>query len=442
MPSKDELKDRLCREIDARREDIVAISETVLRHPETGFREFWTARLVADRFRQLGLPYREGLAVTGVKARLTGAGPGPTVAVLGELDALINFEHPFHDPETGAAHACGHNGQIAVLLGVAMAVLGTRTMEHLAGNLVLMAVPAEELIELEFRKGLRAEGKLRFLGGKQELIRLGEFDDVDIAFMTHQTSRPDVKYARLGYTSNGALAKHIQFMGRPAHAGSSPHMGVNALNAAILAMSGIHAQRETFRDDDTIRVHPIITKGGQAVNVVPSDVQMETYVRGKTLAAVRDANAKVDRALKAGVLAMGAKLRVQNLGGYLPQVTNMPLGEVYKANAIALFGPDNWVDGGHATGSTDMGDVEHIMPAIHPSCGGGSGTSHGRDFLLTNPEVALLNPAKLTAMTLVDLLYDGAVVGRQVLANSRPLLTKTEYLATLEEMNSEFEFSE
>ncbi len=442
MPSIAELKSQLCRQIDAQRDDMIGISDDVFRHPETGFREFRTARIVADRFASLGLPYREGLAITGVKTKLAGAAPGPVVAVLGELDALINAEHPFANPETGAAHACGHNGQIAVLLGLAQALLETRVMEQLAGGVVLMAVPAEELIELEYRLDLRSQGKLRYLGGKQELIRLGEFDDVDMAFMTHQTSHPEAKMGRLGYTSNGALAKHIQFLGRPAHAGSSPHMGVNALNAASLAMSAINAQRETFRDEDTIRVHPIITKGGDAVNVVPSDVRLETFVRGKTLQAIRDANAKVDRALKAGALAVGAKVRIQNLGGYFPQVTNMALGSIYRANAISLLGEENWVDGGHATGSTDMGDVEHIMPAIHPNAGGGSGTSHGRDFQLTDPDLAIVTTAKIAAMTLVDLLADEAKAAKQVLAESRPLLTKEEYLAVMEEMNSELEYSE
>ncbi|MCL5026958.1 MAG: M20/M25/M40 family metallo-hydrolase, partial [Chloroflexi bacterium] len=359
----------------------------------------------------------------------------------GELDALINFEHPYADLQTGAAHACGHNGQIAAMLGVGMALLSPGAMEQLAGSVALMAVPAEELIELEYRMGLRRQGKLEFLCGKQELIRLGEFDDVDMAMMVHITCRPDDNLGRLGDTSNGAVAKFIQYLGVPSHAGGAPHQGVNALNAAMLAMSAIHAQRETFRDDDTIRVHPIITKGGEAVNVVPSDVRMETFVRGKTLAAIRDANARVDRALKAGALGVGARVRVETLAGYFPQVTSMPLGEVYRANAVRIIGADKWVDGGHGTGSTDMGDVEHIMPAIHPYAGGACGTGHGRDYAIVDPDAAILNPAKMMAMTVIDLLADGARQAKRVLAQSRPPMTKDEYLAAMRELTNEFEFN-
>ncbi len=441
MPANQELKDRVCAAIDARRSDLLAIAEDILHHPETGFREVRTARVVAEQFAKLGLSYREGLAITGVKARLAGAAPGPTVAVMGELDSLINYEHPFANPENGHAHACGHNGQIATMLGVGMALLATGAMDQLAGGVALMAVPAEELIELEYRMGLRRQGKLEFLCGKQELIRLGEFDDVDLAMMVHVTCRSEDKLGRLGDTSNGAVAKFIQYLGRPSHAGGAPHQGINALNAAMLGLSAIHAQRETFRDQDTIRVHPIITRGGEAVNVVPSDVRMETFVRGKTFPAIVDANAKVDRALKAGALAVGAKVRVETLAGYSPQVTDRMLGEVYKANAVALFGAENWVDGGHGTGSTDMGDVEHIMPAIHPYAGGASGTGHGRDYAIVDPDAAILNPAKIMAMTVVDLLSDGAREAKRILTQSQPPMTKDQYLATMQALTNEFEYS-
>jgi amidohydrolase len=441
MPSKQEMKTRLCREIDLRRNDLVAIADDILHHPESGFREFRTAKVVAGEFAKMGLPFQEGLAITAVKSKLVGARPGPTVAVLGELDSLINFEHTYCNPETGAAHACGHNAQIAQMLATGMALVASRAMENFAGNVVLMAVPAEELIELEYRIELRRQGKLEFLGGKQELIRIGAFDDVDMTMMTHTTSRPEDKLGKLGLTSNGAVAKFIQYIGKPAHAGGAPDKAVNALNAAMLALNAIHAQRETFRDDDTIRVHPIITRGGAAVNVVPSDVRMETFVRGKTLDAIKDANAKVDRALKSGALAIGAKVRVLTLGGYFPQMTNRPLGSIYASNAVQLLGAENWGgEGGHGTGSTDMGDVEHIMPAIHPYTGGATGTGHGRDYIISDYDAAILNPAKIMAMTLVDLLMDGAKEAKKVLEDSRPALTKDEYIATMRELNSEFEY--
>ena len=124
--------------------------------------------------------------------------------------------------------------------------------------------------------------------------------------MIHTHSDQTMKKAGVAESSNGFVSKLIRFVGRAAHSGGSPHLGINALNAAQIAINAMHAQRETFRDGDAIRVHPIITKGGDIVNVVPAEVTMETYVRGRTKEAILDANVKVDRALRAGALAVGA----------------------------------------------------------------------------------------------------------------------------------------
>jgi metal-dependent amidase/aminoacylase/carboxypeptidase family protein len=114
------------------------------------------------------------------------------------------------------------------------------------------------------------------------------------------------------------VAKRIRFIGSAAHAGGAPHKGVNALNAAMSAISAIHAQRESFRDEDTIRVHPIITQGGVAVSSVPADVRMETFVRGRSVNAFQSASRKVDRALRAGAMAVGGSVSITTLPGYLP----------------------------------------------------------------------------------------------------------------------------
>lgn len=439
--TKDALKAAVCEEIDRRREDVFAIGEAIWRNPELGFKEFGTAALVAREFGRLGIPFREGLAITGVKAALEGRGAGPSVAVMGELDALAVAEHPNANPETGAVHACGHNAQIAALVATAMGLVGSDVLRELSGRVVLLAVPAEEYVELEYRKELRRQGKLEFLGGKPELIRLGELDDVDLAMMTHLTSAAEDKKVGIALSSNGCVAKQIQFVGRAAHAGGAPHKGVNALSAAMIALTAIHAQRETFRDEDCIRVHPIITRGGDVVNVVPADVRMETYVRGKSVEAIQEANAKVDRAIKAGALAMGAEVRITTLPGYLPQVNDPLLGAIFRENAVALYGADQFTQGGHRGGSTDMGDVEHLMPAIHPYHGGATGTGHGSDYQIADPEAAYLGPAKLMAMTVIDLLYGEAELARDVLAKAKPLMTKEEYLSFMRRVFSEEVFS-
>lgn len=348
------------------------------------------------------------------------------VAVLGELDAVVCPDHPHADPLTGAAHSCGHNAQIAGMLGVAMALKDTGLMSELDGDVAFMAVPAEEFVELEYRNKLRNEGRIKFLGGKQELIALGEFDDIDLTMMFHSANSE--RKIGIGGGSNGFIGKLIKYIGKEAHSGGAPHLGINALNAAMLGLMGIHAQRETFQDKDHIRVHPIITKGGDLVNIVPADVRMETYVRGTEMDAIIDASHKVDRALEAGAHAVGAEVEIVQLPGYLPRYQADALNDIFYANAVALVGEDEVALGGHGGGSSDIGDISALMPTIHPYVGGVTGRGHASDYAIADPELAYIVPAKLMAMSLVDLLADGAAGVAKCQADFTPVYTKESYL--------------
>ena len=187
--------------------------------------------------------------------------------------------------------------------------------------------------------------------------------------------------------------------------------------------------RETFRDDDAIRVHPIITRGGDLVNVIPADVTLETYVRGKTTDAIDAAAVKVDRALKAGALALGAEVEIITLPGYLPLANDGDLAELFMANQRVVHGDADVRRQEHRTGSTDMGDVSHIMPALHPSMAGAVGSNHAVDWAIADPQMAYLEPAKALAWMAADLLGNGAQEARRVLDNFQPRMSKAEYLA-------------
>lgn len=436
------LKARVVEAIDAHREEIYAIGEDIRIHPELGFKEFRTAEIVDAHFSKLGIPHETGVAVTGVKGTLAGQAANATVAYLGELDSVLVRNHPDADPETGAAHACGHNAQIANLIALAYGLVESGVMSALDGNIALMAVPAEEYVEVEYRLGLRRAGTIEFLGGKPEMIRAGAFDDVDMTFMTHQSCRDEGGILSVGGPSNGCIVKQIRYKGVAAHAGGSPHAGVNALAAAMLALQGIDANRPTFKDDDHIRVHPIITKGGDLVNVIPDDVRIETYVRGASVDAIAKAAVKVDRCLKAGALAMGATLHLTTVPGYLPRIVSEGFLEVYRRNAWELVGEENWWDAGFGAGSTDMGDVSHIMPAIEAQARGSSGTGHGADYAISDPEAAYITPAKAAAMTLIDLLVDGAEGARTVISGYEPPMDKEGYLAFMRGLAQDIEWRE
>jgi len=425
-----ELKQRVFTAIDRRAEEIVGLGERIRKHPELGFKEVKTARLFEETLGGLGLKPRAGLAVTGVRAdAVGGAGEGPTFALLGELDALVVAGHPEGDAATGAAHACGHNAQVAAVMGAAMGLLDAQALEHMSGRLVFFAVPAEEYGDIEWRVNQARAGKLEFLGGKPELLRLGHFDDVDLSMMIHTTSRAEDGKAGVPASNNGCIVKTIRYTGKAAHAGGAPHMGINALYAAQVGLTALNAVRETFRDEDTIRVHPIITHGGSQVNVIPGDVRLETYVRGRTVEAILDAQKKVDRAFRAGALALGAKVEIETLPGYMPMTCDQNMARLFKETATALVGEEHYRQIGHRTGSTDMGDLSMVMPVLHPYIGGAQGTGHAADFRITDNALAYLTNAKALAAMAVDLLANGAAGARDVLTKATPPMTRESYLA-------------
>ncbi|RAK12501.1 amidohydrolase [Halanaerobium saccharolyticum] len=429
---KDEIKKKIIEVINDNRSKIIEIIEEIYKTPELGYKEEKTTSIIAKAFSDLEINFKEHENLTGINALLKMENPGPTIAVLGELDAVICTEHPDADPETKAVHACGHNIQLGVMYGVAAAFKKAGVESELAGTLNFIATPAEEFIELEFRDELRESGKINYFGGKQELIKRGSFDDVDISIMMHSLDLGQKK-ALIAPEGNGFVGKKIKFIGKESHAGSAPEKGINALNAAVLAMNNINAQRETFAEKDRVRVHPIITKGGDIVNIVPADVRMESYVRARNIEAIKSANKKVDRSLKAAAMAVGADVKITDIPGYLPLLNNEGLDLILKSNLLNLVEKEEITVGGDFTGSFDFGDVSHLMPALHPFFGGVSGDLHTRDFKTKADEDAYILPIKALAMTIVDLLYNNAAEAKKVINDFQPLLKKKEYLSLMDE---------
>ena len=435
MTTAGALKESVCQSIEENRDRIIGVGEAIMDDPELGFKEHRTAEKVQEVFSDLGLEFDSGLGLTGVKAVLRGGRPGPTVALMGELDALQVPGHPRANPDTQAAHACGHNAQIAGLMGAAVGLRTSGIAQELAGNIVFLAVPAEEYVEIDYRLGLVREGKTSFLCGKQELIKLGHFDDVDMAVMIHTKSpaREDGTHG-VGISSNGFLAKTVTFRGVAAHAGGAPEQGVNALYAAQLALAGLNSHRETFRDEDCVRVHPIITKGGDLVNVIPSEVRLETYVRAKTAEAIRDAASRVDACLKGAAMAMRCRVEIDTVPGNLPLNNDPNLRDLFRRNAATLFEEDGYRDYPHGGGSTDAGDLSQLMPVLHPVMAGAHGEPHSVDWHIADTANGYVSPAKTLAMMAVDLLADDAGTGRQVLEDFTPGMSRDEYLSVQEDV--------
>ncbi|MEG0235617.1 MAG: amidohydrolase, partial [Cetobacterium sp.] len=413
------------------RELILKAGQAMYDNPEFGYKEFKGTEIVSNYFKnELGLDVEEGIAYTGCRARANENAEGPKVAILGELDAISCSDH-LDSNELGAVHACGHHIQIAGMLGAATGLVKSGILSELGGKVDFMATPAEEFVELGYRTQLRADGKIKYFGGKQEMIYNGTFDDVDMAVMFHALDLGDKKVLT-GPVSNGFIGKTVKFIGKEAHAGSAPHEGINALNAAMLGINNVHAQRETFKDSDRVRFHPIITKGGDIVNSVPADVRMEAYVRARTIEGMIDANKKVNRGLTAGAYAVGAEIEITEIPGYLPILKHDSMEDVLEGNLEYLGLKDDMIKGGDFTGSFDFGDVSHIMPTLHPMFGGINGALHTRDFKTVDDEIAILMPAKALALTVVDLLFAQGKKAKEILDNFKPVMTKEEYLTFME----------
>ena len=413
MKSPSELKKEVIAAVDRCRDEILTLAEKILINPEVGYKEFKTAALVTAELEKLGLEVRTGISITGVRADINSGRPGPRIAIIGELDALPVPSHPFADPDTGAAHACGHHAQIAMMLGAAKALVPM--VKELNGSLVFMALPCEEFQGLEVCRELISSGQITYCCGKPEFIKLGVFDDIDAVLMIHaghDTFTPE--------SFNGFCMKQIIFEGKAAHSGLRPWEGINAASMARQALNMIDAQRDTFDDKDSVRIHGIISDGGNAVNVVPARAELELQVRAKTPEAVKNACNVVDRCIKGAAMAFGGKVTITNLGGDMPYRSCPELNAIHAENLKELNG-GVLTNFGHRGSSTDMGDVSQLMPALHAYCAGFTGSPHAKDFVVVDPEKAYIDGAKLLAMDAVTLLADGAEKGREIAALPKPM---------------------
>lgn len=403
-------------------------------HPETGFREWKATEYLSENYRALGYTLHMAGDIPGFYTDIDTGRPGPKLLILGELDALPVPGHPKEDPVTHAAHACGHNAQSAVLLGLAQVLSDKSVLDGLYGSIRLCAVPAEELVELDFRESLRKAGTIKYYGGKQEFLRRGYFDGCDLAFMIHTGGGRH--HFQINAGSNGCIMKTAEFIGKATHA-ASPSGGINALDAASLSLNAINALRTTFANKDFVRTHPIFREAGIAVNSVPGRVLMENQVRGASVAVCQSVNKRVNRAVAASAAALGANVRLCDRPGYLPghyddtlcRIAIEAFGEVV-GTANALYNNDKlrW-----ETGCTDMADVAAVMPAIHCYGSGSVGAGHGVSYKVEDFDCALTDSLKAQLLLLTRLLENGAEKAKNVTANAKvDFPNRADYFAYLD----------
>jgi amidohydrolase len=365
----------ICRAIDAYKDTVVALSRRIHRHPELKFEERFAAGLLAGAIADLGVETETGLGGLKTAFRSSIGSRGPVVAILAEYDALPN------------GHSCGHNLISGAALAAFAGLVHMRT--NLPGRVILLGTPAEE-------------GG----GGKIILLEKGSFKGVDAAMMAHPT---DVEYSTIPALATRHL--RITFHGKAAHAAAAPWEGSSALAAVIQTFQAADAARLHLRDMS--RLHGIITNGGQAVNIIPELTVCEFLARAKTNNYAGEIADRVLRCAEGAAVATGTKVSHEVIGAYKNMINNLTMARRYAhhCEALGVHVPEPAVD--FPTGSTDMGDVSYVMPAIHPLfkvAEPGDGNCHEDAFVshADSPRgyEAMIRVAKAMAMTAYDLLSE------------------------------------
>ncbi|GKW23688.1 M20 family metallopeptidase [Pectobacterium carotovorum subsp. carotovorum] len=334
------LQQRISSSIEQHREEYIAISQDIHAHPETGNNEYYASGLLTELLKKHHFTVTLNVAghETAFYAEKDSGKPGPTIAYLAEYDALIDI-----------GHACGHN--IIGVTSLAAAIALAEVIDQTGGKVVVLGTPAEE-------GGLRGKGGING-NVKARFVEHGFLDRVDVALMVHPSGK-----TRLTGPSLANNHLYFHFYGKPSHAGSSPHKGVNALDALVLLYNGISVLRQQLPDG--VRVHGIITNGGQAPNVIPEYASAHYYIRAKTREEVVALEPRI-RAIADGVaLATGTTVKIEHQVGPRDFLIN------HSLNAILL---EEFTAAGEVVdqkakegiGSTDAGDISHAVPTAHPT---------------------------------------------------------------------------
>ncbi len=408
-------------------------------NPETGYKEWKTHKFLKSEFIKLGYELTEAGNIPGFCAEIDTGKEGPTILIFGEMDGLVIPEHPAADPETGAVHACGHCLQTAALLGLAAALKEEGALDGLSGKIRLVVVPSEEGLNFEFRQKLMEEGVIQYESGKIEFLHRGLLDGGDLAFMIHAASGP-LHHGMMNGGSNGIIKKAATFKGVSAHAGGSPHLGINALYAANSALQAINALRETFKDKDHIRVHPVVSCGNSSVNAIPDKVTLHTGVRGATMDAVLATNKKINRAIAAAAASVGAKVSITEEPGHCPRRTDKTLFQVFQKAMEAVLESVNCNINAWGAGCSDMGDISSLMPTAHPYVRGAAGKGHGSDFVFLDGKTSCMESAKIQFLSLRYLLEDNAALAKKLIREYRPVFkSKKEFFQYLNNIDRSFD---
>jgi amidohydrolase len=389
MSDLDRLKTHVTDAVDRMAEDLWSLALQIHANPELAFKEEKAASWLTAFLERQGCRVERGVGglPTAFRAEVSGAGDGPTIAVMAEYDAL-----------PGIGHACGHNviATAGAGAGAALALVASR-LDHgrlpFKGRIEVVGTPAEE-------------GG----AGKVKLLDAGVFKGVDAALMIHPRCGTQVWRPTLGL-----MKAKVEYFGKAAHASSWPWRGVNALNAVIALFNALDAMRQQLRPD--ARVHGVITVGGQQPNIIPEYTSADFYLRSLDRTYLQEVRRRFEAAAEGAATATGCRVQVTvDPRIHDPLKPNGPMATLFERNLARIDFPVDPDDGQAGYGSTDAGNVSHAIPTIHPyiRTAPDGVPGHSREFAEHNAtplaRAGMVAAAKALALTALDLLADPAAL--------------------------------
>lgn len=370
-------------------EEIYSIAKDIYLHPELGYKENRTSKIVKDYVNKyLENVHIQSFAKTGLKFTLPTEEEKPLkMAFVVELDAVYAPSHFHADKETGAAHNCGHYSQVGIGLGLFRGLIEKNIYKDFDFSISFVFVPAEEYLDLNYREELKKNNEITYFGGKPEAMKLGIFDEFHFAIAVHAMGG-DFKERTIEINSNlaGFLYKRYTFIGKASHAGFSPFTGINAYSMSTLFNVGVGLMRQQLEEKEMVRINPIIMESDMGTNVIPNKITVGTDLRTQTVDYMKEVVKRLDDVAKGSAMSLQGEVRIETQMGYLPFVQNRYLSSFVldifnKFEKIPAIRNETPI-----SAAGDIGDLSFIMPCIQIGYSGFTGTIHGDDFIENDPE--------------------------------------------------------
>ena len=376
----DEAKSTICSYIDDISDELIAVSHAIHENPELGYEEHFAHEQLTKVLIDKGLDVHKSAYEIDTAFEAIAGKTGPVVALLCEYDAL-----------PGIGHACGHN--IIAAAGIGAGLAASTLAETFNGQLRILGTPAEE-------------GG----GGKVRMLNRGAFESVEAVLMIHPAD------ADLPNISSLAVQQlKATYTGKAAHAAAAPEKGINALDGAVLGYMGVAALRQHIAPDE--RLHGIFTNGGQKANIVPETAESTWYARSSTMDRLEVLKTRLVETLNGGAKSAGCEIQIEWINEpYAEVLDNTPILDAYMKNSESIGRVIKAPIGDGVVGSTDLGNVSHVVPSIHPMVKvAPEGTAiHTIDFekwaKSEEADKGLLDSAKAMAMTVIDCWHDPSLL--------------------------------